>query len=170
MEINLYKKKHYVLDHRRISLIVLFMILSTVSLLSQVSSVAFNNPFDFGGIVVVSPGSGSLILTGGNRTSSGNVIHVPQTTTSLATFSYNYRGGNSSLQWSEVSINVPSFSGMSVSDIIMTSNPALPINQLKNNTTINFTVTSAKLNTTTVLSPGKYTTNYTVTIKGTTFY
>jgi hypothetical protein len=59
---------------------------------------------------------------------------------------------------------------MSVSDIIMTSNPALPINQLKNNTTINFTVTSAKLNTTTVLSPGKYTTNYTVTIKGTTFY
>jgi hypothetical protein len=169
--------KDYIIRRRnaktfiKIFLVFISINLGTLSLFSQ-SSVTFGNRFSFGDIVVVSPGSGSVTLTVGfPRTSSGNVILIPSKPgiTSLANFSYNYRGGSTTLAWSDVSIDVPTHNGMSVSNIVVTSNPSLPIASLKNNTTVNFTVTSAKLNTTYVLSPGIYTWNYTVTIKGTPF-
>lgn len=161
-------------EYARVFLIVIFVIIGTSTLFSQqVSTVTFVNPFNFGDIVITSPGTGSVTLTTGTRTTSGNVIIIPSRpgTTSLASFVFNYRGNSRTISWGDViinPINIGTF--MTVSDITVTSSLTLP-RTINNNTRITFNVTSAKLNINTAVipTPGLIKSQYTVTILGTQY-
>lgn len=158
-----YIKRRNVKTFIKIFLAFISINLGTLSLFSQ--SVTLKTPFNFGNIVIYSPYTSTVTLTGTQRTTSGNALLIPSQpgTLSLATFRYTARGNTTV---STVSIDAITITtNMTVNGFVIT--PSLPIS-LGNNQTVDFTVTQATLSISGYVAPGAYSSGtYIVRINGT---
>lgn len=164
-------------DHKKknnLKYLILFSSLFYIStgtinpLFSQ--SVTNKTAFNFGEVVLSSPGIGSVTLAGTNRTPSGNALIIPSHpgTLSLASFTYKARGKTNITSVTIDQISVGTGTNITVNDFIIS--PPLPIS-LNNNQTQVFTVTQAKISFNGVVAPGVYTStpSYIVRINGTAY-